>query len=61
MPGPIIDHDKCNGDEECFNVCPSDPNVFEIRGEGDNKNHMLSIQKHVLNVVYVLMLVQLVQ
>ena len=37
MPGPIIDHEKCIGDEECVNVCPVDPNVFEMRGEGDEK------------------------
>lgn len=42
MPGPIIDHEKCNGDEECYNVCPSDPNVFEMRGEGsDRKSYVV--------------------
>lgn len=28
---PKIDHEKCSGDGACFEVCPSDPNVFEIR------------------------------
>jgi len=30
MP-PKIDLEKCNGDGECHEVCPVEPNVFEIR------------------------------
>ncbi len=32
-----IDTDKCTGCGTCHDICPSDPNVFEIRGEGSSK------------------------
>jgi NAD-dependent dihydropyrimidine dehydrogenase PreA subunit len=32
-----IDVDKCTGCGTCHDICPSDPNVFEIRGEGGTK------------------------
>lgn len=30
MP-PKVDHAKCDGDGACFEVCPADPKVFEIK------------------------------
>ena len=30
MP-PKVDMNKCKGHGDCFDVCPADPNVYEIR------------------------------
>ena len=29
MP-PVVDREKCKGAGECYEVCPAEPNVFEI-------------------------------
>jgi NAD-dependent dihydropyrimidine dehydrogenase PreA subunit len=29
MP-PMVDKEKCAGHEDCYDVCPAEPNVFEI-------------------------------
>jgi ferredoxin len=36
MP-PRVDNDKCQGAGDCYEVCPADPKVFEIR---DGKSHV---------------------
>ena len=33
MTYPEVDHEKCNGDAICYDVCPVTPNVFEMRDE----------------------------
>lgn len=38
MP-PKVDHAKCNGDGECYEVCPVEPNVYEIK---DGKAHVVN-------------------
>ena len=30
MP-PKVDKEKCAGHGDCYDVCPADPNVFEIK------------------------------
>jgi NAD-dependent dihydropyrimidine dehydrogenase PreA subunit len=32
-----IDTEKCTGCGSCHDICPTDPNVFEIKGEGGAK------------------------
>lgn len=32
-----IDMDKCTGCGTCHDICPSDPNVFEIRSDSGAK------------------------
>lgn len=34
---PKVNHDRCDGDGECCEVCPVEPNVFEIR---DGRAHV---------------------
>ena len=31
MPHPVVDQDKCEGCEECVDICPMD--VFEMKDE----------------------------
>ncbi|MFH1537440.1 MAG: ferredoxin family protein [bacterium] len=38
MP-PKVDHDACNGDGECYEVCPVEPNVYEIK---NGKAHVVN-------------------
>ena len=38
MP-PKVDMNKCTGAGDCHEVCPADPNVFEIR---DGKAHVIN-------------------
>ena len=38
MP-PKVDMNVCTGAGDCYDVCPGDPNVFEIR---DGKAHVVS-------------------
>lgn len=38
MP-PKVDHNICDGDGECREVCPVEPNVYEIR---DGKAHVVN-------------------
>lgn len=35
----IVDLEKCTGCEKCYEVCPADPNVFEIK---DKKSHVVN-------------------
>ncbi|MEW5937688.1 MAG: 4Fe-4S binding protein [Candidatus Thermoplasmatota archaeon] len=38
MP-PKVDQNKCKGHGVCYDVCPADPKVFEIR---DAKSHVMN-------------------
>ena len=38
MP-PKVDHDKCNGSGDCYDGCPAEPKVYEIR---EGKAHVVS-------------------
>ena len=35
---PKVDESKCNGDALCVDVCPAEPNVFEMVNE---KSHVV--------------------
>ncbi len=35
---PKVDEEKCNGDAICVDVCPVEPNVFEMV---DDKSHVV--------------------
>ena len=39
MP-PKVDKVKCEGHGDCYDVCPADPNVYEIK---DGKAHIVNI------------------
>ncbi len=41
MP-PIVDKEKCQGHGECYDVCPADPNVYEIK---DGKAHIVNVDE----------------
>lgn len=38
MP-PKVDISKCQGAGDCYDVCPADPKVFEIK---DGKSHVVN-------------------
>ena len=38
MP-PKVDKEMCQGAGDCYDVCPADPNVFEIK---DGKAHVVN-------------------
>ena len=34
MVKPVIDHGLCDGSGTCYDVCPTDPNVFDEPHDG---------------------------
>jgi NAD-dependent dihydropyrimidine dehydrogenase PreA subunit len=38
MAYPVVDEEKCTGEGDCEEICPADPNVFEI---ADSKSHVV--------------------
>lgn len=39
MGYPIVDEDKCIGEGDCVEICPAEPNVFEVV---DEKSHVVN-------------------
>lgn len=37
---PYVDLEKCTGCGTCFALCPTDPNVFELKGD-PQKSHVV--------------------
>ena len=35
FPIPRIDAEKCTGEQDCYEVCPVQPNVFELNEEDE--------------------------